>query len=851
MKRVRMALAFIMALICALALWACASGETEGGGSTPGGTTPGGTTTEFTLTEFNVAANMKVNLGDEVTVPTVTAKGSDNQTYTATAKVTDSEGTEVEVTSGKFTADDVDGYTITYTVHANDKDFKKTTAVEVFTLTEFEVAETAEANYGEEYTVPAVTAKGSDNQSYPAIYEVTDSKDAPVVINGGKFTATDLEGYTITYTVTANGKDYTKTTALTVVDAAAPVIAITAIDEEITYDLNANSATYKINKAKYSVGDKFVLPEITITDNIDEDLQPSEVYLEYTGSDATDGDAKITIPQEGYTFTKLGEYKLHVVAKDEAENQAEEEITFTVRAQAAEGEIEGFNDPYSPVHIHSGGNMKSLSRSFVTETVGGVKPSNGGYFLKIEATANAANTNTFVDLRVAPRFTKAQLEGWIADGTYDAIEVRFFFETDNIANMRNITTHFSTENQSQYYTFKPVWSNAILSDGQEEVPDGDEGATKLQVATGRILPWYSENYDSIANPDGDPGNFIYFLIYNTATIYVDSIRLVKTAEITVPDLDVDSPTLDKTTVEDLGITVKAGGEDVTSEVTISEVYVKYKDEEYTRLEESYDFTRSGDYELIVNVSSDKYAGTGSFTFRKISEAKSMEYEYFNDEFWKAKVTGGGTLEVVPAEEVLAQYPDSGEGAIQPGDERYGGNFLKISTKTDGSGYINFACAPHMSKKKLRELAGFDGHTSTYEVLSFRWLVHYEDTNVVNCIGALYTDYDGTDVWQADWSNNGGRGVGVHDIWNTVTFNTGDNPSTPGFDVTSSYDLAHLANNYDKVAALDTNLFFIRVGKQSQTGVAASYNGVGSASVTIYIQYFCMTAKGEHHTITEA
>lgn len=700
-----------------------------------------------------------------------------------------------------------------------------------FSLTSFEAEESVVADYGSFFAVPQVVAVGSDGADYIADIAVTDSNGNAVPVYLGTFQASDLGGYTITYTVTANGKTYTKTTSVTVADIAAPEVRITPIS------------------TPYEVGDKFVLPEIEITDLVDgNEMQPSEVYLKYVGEDATAADAKIAIPESGYEFTKLGDYEFHAVATDNANNSGESSVAFSVRSKPFAGEIDGFNDPYSPVMIHSGGNMKSLSRSFVREEIGGVMPRDNGYFLKIEAVGNVPTTTSFADVWLAPRFTKEQLAGWIEDGTFDSIEIRFLIEADDPAYVHNLSTHFRYDNQAQKTSFKTgVWNNFVIRNGKA-TGSLDKNGVDLPNVSGGILPWFLENYDTIhASPTG-AGTFIYFAFHNAVTIYIDSIRLVKAADITINDINMD--TTSAITPDDLGVKVSVGGNDVTADADV-ELLVSHEGDDYAPLGSSLDVSAYGSYNVVINVSSDDYAGCTETTLKKITQrSEECEYEYFNDDYWKASVSHG-TVEAVPAEEVLALYPDSGDGAIQPGDKRYGGNFLKISANSDSGGFVNFFCAPHMSESTLRDLTGFNGKPSTYEFLTFRWLVHYEN-DAADCIRTMSTKYAGSDMWQRDYSANSWNGFGLKDTWETITFSRGDNLNTVAVDETTNWNLPHLAQNYSNVESLNASLFWFSLAKRvepvpSHTAPAFAVN----TPVTVYIQYISMASSGTHQTVNAA
>lgn len=86
------------------------------------------------------------------------------------------------------------------------------------TIATFEVAASMKVDFGAEVTVPVVTATDSEGNALTVSRSVADKNGTAVELTDGKFTAA-IEGdgaYTISYTVTLNGTDTTKTTTVNV-----------------------------------------------------------------------------------------------------------------------------------------------------------------------------------------------------------------------------------------------------------------------------------------------------------------------------------------------------------------------------------------------------------------------------------------------------------------------------------------------------------------------------------------------------------------------------------------------------------------------------------------------------------
>ena len=118
------------------------------------------------------------------------------------------------------------------------------------TVSEFEVAETAQAQLNSYYTVPAATATMSDGSKIAAEVTVFDSADKQIELVNGTFLVSDAGGYTIVYKVISAGETLAeKRTALSVVDTAAPTLDILLPANKVV----RIGTAYTIDESKISV----------------------------------------------------------------------------------------------------------------------------------------------------------------------------------------------------------------------------------------------------------------------------------------------------------------------------------------------------------------------------------------------------------------------------------------------------------------------------------------------------------------------------------------------------------------------------------------------------------------------
>ena len=169
-------------------------------------------------------------------------------------------------------------------------------------LVNFEATQTEEAIcYGELYELRRVVTDENGNE-YLLSYEVKDSTGANVSVIANCFEATDLGGYTITYSVEISEDDVrTSVVTLPVYDAEGPSIFVGELEAG-------------------EVDKLYVLPEITFNDLSTIEEKSVKVYL------VGDELSEITLTENAgvYSFTpsQEGTYRLSVYAKDAAGNES-------------------------------------------------------------------------------------------------------------------------------------------------------------------------------------------------------------------------------------------------------------------------------------------------------------------------------------------------------------------------------------------------------------------------------------------------------------------------------------------------------------------------------------------------
>ena len=169
-------------------------------------------------------ATVTVVYGDDYDFSSMlNVKGSDGETYRATAKVTTTAGESVPVVNGSFRATDLDGYKVVLAVDTG-KTYTRTITVNVTRYT-IELENYNESGYPRgEVAIPAATVRDKDGKAVnvEVSYVVTDKEGNPVVVTNGKINAPLASTYTVNYVASVDGKEIKKAIILAVVrDAAA------------------------------------------------------------------------------------------------------------------------------------------------------------------------------------------------------------------------------------------------------------------------------------------------------------------------------------------------------------------------------------------------------------------------------------------------------------------------------------------------------------------------------------------------------------------------------------------------------------------------------------------------------
>lgn len=156
-----------------------------------------------------------------------------------------------------------------------------------------ELPESVTAELGERYTIPEVTAKQGDvSLTVTVVVKDSQGEEVELTARGTKFSATDLGGYTMTFTATGEGgKSATKTVTVTVTDSDGPEIILPAAAYNMTAKLNSTVSipvpTYRdmsgeIKSTGYSV--KFGENEVSVQkgENEEPDTFAVTAYGKYT-----------------------------------------------------------------------------------------------------------------------------------------------------------------------------------------------------------------------------------------------------------------------------------------------------------------------------------------------------------------------------------------------------------------------------------------------------------------------------------------------------------------------------------------------------------------------------------------
>ena len=183
------------------------------------------------------------------------------------------------------------------------------------TLT-LEVPQSVQAAYLTEFELPVIYASDNKGEKYLSVISVKDSEGRVVETENGKFLIEDLNGYTVTYTVTVEEITLTKVMKIVVVDETAPVITYTGEEE------------YFYNALKEPVW-QIPVDLISVTDDVTE--QPIVTYSVKLG------EKEISVSDGAFLIEQEGLYEVTIKAEDEYGNISTK--TFTVVGYFREDEV--------------------------------------------------------------------------------------------------------------------------------------------------------------------------------------------------------------------------------------------------------------------------------------------------------------------------------------------------------------------------------------------------------------------------------------------------------------------------------------------------------------------------------
>ena len=191
------------------------------------------------VTEFNVAETATAQVNSYYAVPSVTASLSDGSKLPAEATVTDSAGTAVTLTNGRFYVSDVNGYTIVYRVVLDGKTLaEKRTALTVVDESLPEIAVLLPSNKvvrtGTAYTIDE--SKISVDEGTALSYAVTRG-ETPVDFDeeNKRFTVSEEGRYDITITATRDGRSSSEVYSVYGVNRGDDVFADFEYETDLAY----------------------------------------------------------------------------------------------------------------------------------------------------------------------------------------------------------------------------------------------------------------------------------------------------------------------------------------------------------------------------------------------------------------------------------------------------------------------------------------------------------------------------------------------------------------------------------------------------------------------------------------
>lgn len=276
------------------------------------------------------------------------------------------------------------------------------------TLNGFSVDENIEVAYGSIYEIPDLIVTDNSGNVYSVETTVT-ANGEPVDVVAGKFNVNQFYDYVITFSVKVSENDVRSiTTTLKVKDLTAPVISISDIE------------------TLYTVGDSVTLPKISVTDDVDVDVNYTIKVMF--------GNSEVNVDKEKNSFEakEVGTYSIIVEAQDGENNASQESIDVYARSSVKKGEIEAFSDEYSALTVTpiQHGGVNELLSGYTTDSVGGYK-GNGGLYWFSSRYKMMNNLADYPGIILAPRPTKDELVAMKNEG-YDQVTVTAYLDAENV-----------------------------------------------------------------------------------------------------------------------------------------------------------------------------------------------------------------------------------------------------------------------------------------------------------------------------------------------------------------------------------------------------------------------------------
>lgn len=264
--------------------------------------------------------------------------------------------------------------------------------------------------YGTVYTVKSPIVKNESGDVLAVEVSVT-CAGKPVGLVSNQFQINSMDDFSVVYTVRVSSDDVrTKTTVLKVEDKGVPYITIGDFEKNL------------ITGAEWSADD---LPEITVADDVDEDLTPTVKILL--------GDQEL-LPQEGkYVFSPKGAYTLQVTATDSSGNVGQAVTDIYVRDEPELGEVESFSDDFGVFYGMSIDDRGAVKTGYTQEEIGGRTPEDGHYFGWFSSEYEDGGRAEYPGFNILPRISKEDLLRLAAGPGYTGVRIRLYLdcETDH------------------------------------------------------------------------------------------------------------------------------------------------------------------------------------------------------------------------------------------------------------------------------------------------------------------------------------------------------------------------------------------------------------------------------------